>query len=127
MTIWQADFYKYPSSNIEQNIDWELLICDEKGKVIVQENCLQSQVNSAWLVNQLLPLIGKEKPEKIQVFRPQSLNLLTLASKKIKHPHRSNPPYFSPQKNINPTSSRLAKFSQVRPAAPLAFTRKSLG
>jgi hypothetical protein len=81
MTIWQADFYKYPSSNTEKNIDWELLICDQKGKIIVQKNCLQSQVNSSWLVNQLLPLITKEKPEKIQVFRPQSLNLLTLASK----------------------------------------------
>ena len=86
MTIWQADFYKYPSSNTEQNIDWELLICDQQGKVIVQENCLQSQVNSAWLVKQLLPLISKEKPEKIQVFRPQSLNLLTLASKELNIP-----------------------------------------
>ena len=86
MTIWQADFYKYPSSNTEQNIDWELLICDQQEKVIVQENCLQSQVNSAWLVKQLLPLISKEKPEKIQVFRPQSLNLLTLASKELNIP-----------------------------------------
>jgi len=83
MTIWQADFYKYPSSNIEKNIDWELLICDEKGKIIVQKNCLQSQINSSWLVNQLLPLIVKEIPKKIQVFRPQSLNLLTLAGKEL--------------------------------------------
>ena len=83
MTIWQADFYKYSSFNAHQNIYWELLICDEKGNIICQANCLQSQVNSTWLVDKLLPLITNEKPEKIQVFRPQSLNLLTLAGKEL--------------------------------------------
>lgn len=83
MAIWQADFYKYSSFNQNQNVYWELLICDEQANIICQANCLQSQVNSAWLVNQLTPLITNELPEKIQVFRPQSLNLLTLVGKEL--------------------------------------------
>ncbi len=83
MAIWQADFYKYSSFNLNQNIDWELSICDDQAKIIFQTNCPQSQVNSSWLVAQLLPLIINERPEKIQVFRPQSLNLFTLAGKEL--------------------------------------------
>ncbi|MEB3311228.1 MAG: Tab2/Atab2 family RNA-binding protein [Snowella sp.] len=90
MVIWQADFYKFPSSNPKENVYWELLICDNYGRIVEEANCLQSQVNSAWLIEKLQPLLETEKPEKIQVFRPQSLNLLTLAGKELDIPIEAN-------------------------------------
>ncbi len=83
MTIWQADFYKYSAQGNSGNVLWKLLICDSQGNLIHQANCSQSQANSDWLVSQLRPLIQKQLPDLIQVFRPQSLSLLTIAAGKL--------------------------------------------
>ncbi len=78
MTLWQADFYHhFPQREIETNL-WQLLICDQKGNIIVESSCPQSQVNSQWLIEQIQSNLSKSYPEAIAVFRPQSLSLFSL-------------------------------------------------
>ncbi|MEA5532632.1 Tab2/Atab2 family RNA-binding protein [Crocosphaera sp. XPORK-15E] len=83
MNIWQADFYKHSFNNLENSYQWELIICDSQGKIIHEAICQQSQANSTWLINQLKPIIEQYYPDVIQVFRPQSLSLLTLAGEAL--------------------------------------------
>jgi RNA-binding protein Tab2/Atab2 len=84
MNIWQADFYKRPFlKDAQGEIFWELLICDKNGTVIYEANCLQSEANSDWLVEHLQHLNQCQFPDVIQVFRPQSLSLLTLAAERV--------------------------------------------
>ncbi|HAC62636.1 MAG TPA: hypothetical protein DCF68_03630 [Cyanothece sp. UBA12306] len=83
MNIWQADFYKYPLENQQNNEQWQLIICDQKGQIIYQVFCQQKSANSSWLITKLEPIIQQEKPHIIQVFRPQSLNLLTLVANQL--------------------------------------------
>ncbi len=80
---WQADFYKIPFQNRENDPQWQLLLCDAQGKIICQAICEQKEANLTWLVCQLESIVHQEKPEIIQVFRPQSVNLLTLAAEKF--------------------------------------------
>ncbi|MBE9256262.1 Tab2/Atab2 family RNA-binding protein [Dolichospermum sp. LEGE 00246] len=81
--IWQADFYRSPLQNVEGQVLWELLVCDETRSFEFTASCLQSQANSTWLVQQL-QLAGKDKlPDLIQVFRPQSLSLMTIAANNL--------------------------------------------
>jgi hypothetical protein len=77
MNIWQADFYRRPLRNETGDPFWELLICDASGRVVLSAFCLQREANSAWLT-QHLQGIGV-LPDRIQVFRPQSLSLLQAA------------------------------------------------
>lgn len=83
MKIWQADFYKNPLDHEKPNPQWQLIICDDQGQIICQENCRQKEANSNWLISQLKPIFQQNNPDFIQVFRPQSLNLLTLAVKEL--------------------------------------------
>ncbi|MBR8828807.1 MAG: Tab2/Atab2 family RNA-binding protein [Gomphosphaeria aponina SAG 52.96 = DSM 107014] len=85
MKIWQADFYKHPGlKDTQGKVLWELIICDEQGNLVWNNQCPQNQANSDWLVNQLEAAATEEKfPELIQVFRPQSLSLLTVAVEKL--------------------------------------------
>ncbi|HBR74634.1 MAG TPA: hypothetical protein DEA78_13195 [Cyanobacteria bacterium UBA11159] len=83
-TIWQADFYKRPLRNSKGEILWELLLCQMPGEIIYQSLSPQSEVNVEWLVSQLEIAIAQTGlPEAIQVFRPQSLNLLASAGQKL--------------------------------------------
>ena len=83
MTIWQADFY-HDSLPSTQEIRWELIICDSAGKLVLCSSCSQPQATSDWLITQLGQAIAAQIPEKIQVFRPQSLNLITIAANHLK-------------------------------------------
>ncbi len=74
MSIWQADFYRVSGDNL-----WQLLICTPEGKIIREAQCPQSEVDTNWLVTQLQLAIANEPPARIEVFRPQSLGLLTNA------------------------------------------------
>ena len=81
--IWQAAFYRSPLQHVEGQVLWELLVCDETRSFEFTASCLQSQANSTWLVQQL-QLAGKDKlPDLIQVFRPQSLSLMTIAANNL--------------------------------------------
>ncbi|MGA9382291.1 MAG: Tab2/Atab2 family RNA-binding protein [Phormidium sp.] len=85
--IWQADFYRRPIKDEAGQSLWELLISDSTSDFTYQAFCPQSQVNANWLVEQLQQALKKvspeHKPEKIQVFRPQSLSLMETAAQKL--------------------------------------------
>jgi RNA-binding protein Tab2/Atab2 len=78
MLVWQVDFYRRPQNNQQL---WDLLICDESGEFKYEASCPQSQANSNWLTSQLELAPGK--PDKIQVFRPQSLSLVETAARNL--------------------------------------------
>ncbi|AFZ03312.1 Tab2/Atab2 family RNA-binding protein [Calothrix sp. PCC 6303] len=78
MFIWQVDFYRFSGNSTE--IIWNLSICDANGDFRYKASCPQSEANSTWLTSQF-KLAGNERlPDKIQVFRPQSLSLVELAA-----------------------------------------------
>lgn len=82
MRIWQADFYRRPLQDEAGKPLWELLICDVTRSFEFSVFCSQSQANSTWLAHQLQEQIQiKNKPDRIQVFRPQSLSLIEAAGK----------------------------------------------
>jgi hypothetical protein len=84
MRIWQADFYRRPLQDESGQSLWELLICDPKRQVEWSAFCPQSEANAAWLETQLQQLVEQQGlPDRIQVFRPQSLSLLEIASNKL--------------------------------------------
>jgi hypothetical protein len=84
MNVWQVDFYRRPLQDANGQTLWELLICDEKRHFTYNGLCPQPSVNSNWLVSQLhnaAATVGL--PTKLQVFRPQSLSLLTTAAQQL--------------------------------------------
>lgn len=85
--IWQVDFYRRPIKDEAGQSLWELLICDSTSDFTYEAFCPQSQVNANWLFEQFQQAIVKfyqgNKPEKIQVFRPQSLSLIEAAAQKL--------------------------------------------
>lgn len=83
MTIWQADFYKRPQKDATGQILWELSICNETRSFEYAATCPQSQANSTWVAAQLQLAANKKLPDVIQVFRPQSLNLIAAAGRTL--------------------------------------------
>ncbi|MGB3692018.1 MAG: Tab2 family RNA-binding protein, partial [Spirulinaceae cyanobacterium] len=83
MKVWQVDFYRRQFPNQQGQVVWELIICQPEGELVFEAQCLQSQANSAWLVKQLRQAASGKLPDKLQVFRPQSLNLVTVAAEKL--------------------------------------------
>ena len=82
MRIWQADFYRRPLQEEAGKPLWELLICDSASNFALSAFCSQSQANSTWLAQQLQQHAQiHKKPDRIQVFRPQSLGLIEAAGK----------------------------------------------
>lgn len=81
MKIWQADFYRRPLHDINGQTLWELLICNPTRTVEFIAQCPQSQANASWLVEQFQA--AGELPDVIQVFRPQSLSLITTAGEQL--------------------------------------------
>ncbi|ACK69831.1 protein of unknown function DUF1092 [Gloeothece citriformis PCC 7424] len=83
MVIWQGDFYKRSLFDQQGEMLWELVITDQQGTMIHEAKCPQSQANSDWLIRQLQQATQKNIPDLIQVFRPQSIGLLTSAAEKL--------------------------------------------
>ena len=91
MHIWQADFYHLPSQLGEQQRQWELIICESNAfspgnhleKLIYTAQCSSKDANAQWLEKQLLSAAKRQLPDKIQIFRPQALGLLTVAAEKL--------------------------------------------
>lgn len=82
MQIWQADFYRRPLQDEAGKPLWELLICDWARSFEFSAFCSQPQANSTWLAQQLQQQIQIHKqPDRLQVFRPQSLSLIEAAGK----------------------------------------------
>ncbi|PPS39213.1 Tab2/Atab2 family RNA-binding protein [Chroococcidiopsis sp. TS-821] len=80
--VWQADFYRRPLRDAAGQTLWELLVCDSNRTIEFVALCPQSQVNAHWLVEQL-QLVADKMPDVIQVFRPQSLSLITAAGEQL--------------------------------------------
>ncbi|KGF73619.1 hypothetical protein DO97_16735 [Neosynechococcus sphagnicola sy1] len=85
MTIWQADFYRRPLQDESGQPLWELLICDQTRSLTFSALCPQANANAEWLALQLQQAIAttQHKPDSLQVFRPQSLTLLTTACQEL--------------------------------------------
>jgi hypothetical protein len=82
MRIWQADFYRRPLQDESGKPLWELLICDSAGSFEFSAFCSQGSANSTWLTQQLQQQTQiQKKPDRLQVFRPQSLSLIEAAGK----------------------------------------------
>ena len=84
MGVWQVDFYRRPLRDASGKVLWELLICDATRRFSYDALCSQPSANVAWLVSELRNATkATGLPEVIQVFRPQSLSLLTLAAQQL--------------------------------------------
>ncbi|NJP08171.1 MAG: DUF1092 family protein [Leptolyngbyaceae cyanobacterium RU_5_1] len=81
MLIWEADFYRRPLRNQAGDSLWELVICDAGGSFQYSAYCPQSEVRVDWLVEEMQALLaaGHSRPDRVHVFRPQSLSLLETA------------------------------------------------
>ena len=88
MKIWQADFYHLPSQ-IGQDRQWELVICDRPSssdnhvKPIHTARCSSSDANASWLEQQISLAAKGNLPDRLQVFRPQTLGLLTVVAENL--------------------------------------------
>jgi hypothetical protein len=83
MGVWQADFYRRPLQDATGQVLWELLICDPTRHFTYEALCPQSEANASWLVSQLQQAGGEHQPDRIQVFRPQSLGLIEAAAEQL--------------------------------------------
>jgi hypothetical protein len=83
MTVWQVDFYRRPLQDKSGNPLWELLICDADGNAIAQTFCPQSKATADWLTLEIAALAEQNPPDRIQAFRPQSVNLLETATRNL--------------------------------------------
>jgi hypothetical protein len=83
MKIWQADFYKTSLQDTQGQRLWQLLICDPEKGVVWDRQCSQSGGNAAWLVEQFQEAAAGNLPELLQVFRPQSLSILSVVAEKL--------------------------------------------
>jgi hypothetical protein len=83
MKIWQADFYRSPQRDASGQILWELLLCNTTRSLEYTATCPQSAANSTWVSSQIQLAAGEKLPDVIQVFRPQSLNLIAAAGRNL--------------------------------------------
>jgi hypothetical protein len=83
MRVWQADFYRRPLKDDLGRSLWELLLCNPTGSFKYEAFCPQSEANATWLVTQFGIAAGGKLPDKIQVFRPQSLSLIETAAQQL--------------------------------------------
>lgn len=83
MTVWQADFYRRPLKDDLGRSLWELLLCNPAGSFKYEALCPQSEANASWLATQLGLAAGGNLPDRIQVFRPQSLSLIETAAEQL--------------------------------------------
>ena len=85
MNIWQADFYYLPSLP-GQDREWELTICPDsipdtrQSGLIHTARCSSKDANASWLEQQISDAAKGNLPDRLKVFRPQALGLLTAAA-----------------------------------------------
>ena len=89
MNTWQVDFY-YPPSQPGQDKQWELVICESNFNSLTKDGqpwfiaqCHSADANADWLTKQITTAAKAKLPAKIQVFRPQTLGLMTVVGEKL--------------------------------------------
>ncbi len=81
MTTWQVDFYRRPLTDENGNPLWELVICSPDKAFAAYAFCPQQDANAEWLTQQFTDLAQQaQSPDRIEVFRPQSLSLVESAA-----------------------------------------------
>lgn len=80
---WQVDFYRLPQQTSLGESQWELVVCDEGDDSVKTQCCLQGEATVDWLVATLAQMMEGGKPQRMRVFRPESLQLLQLAGEKL--------------------------------------------
>lgn len=85
MTIWQVDLHRPPLTDSEGEPLWEFLACSADLEFRYEAQTPQGAVKVDWVVAQLQSAIDRAgyPPANVQVFRPQALSLLTLATKRL--------------------------------------------
>jgi hypothetical protein len=91
MNIWQVDFYYFPSQLENSEKQWELIICNADNfnsdssteQPIYTAKCSSKDANADWLEQQIKIAAQEKLPDKIQIFRPQALGLLTVVAEKL--------------------------------------------
>ena len=85
MTIWQVDFYRRPLKDAQGQPLWELVICDQGAELQFSAYCPQQDATADWVKEQLQQVMEQSQapPEKIQVFRPQALQVLEMACESL--------------------------------------------
>lgn len=84
MTVWEIDFYRRPFQDEAGHTLWEWVVCDSDGHWREQAFCPQPAASSEWVLEQIQRLLQHHPaPTTIQVFRPQTLNLLETACNQL--------------------------------------------
>lgn len=85
MTMWQLDLHRPPLRSPQGEPLWEFLACDADLGFYYEAQIAQGSVNVDWVTAQLQAAIAQmgQTPDKIQIFRPQALSLLTLAAESL--------------------------------------------
>ncbi|HIK26382.1 MAG: Tab2/Atab2 family RNA-binding protein [Thermosynechococcus sp. Uc] len=85
MSCWQVDFYRRPLHTPSGLNLWELVICSPEDDFYYTTFCPEPLVSSTWLITEFKNC-SQPLPERIQVFRPQSLGLVELACQELNIP-----------------------------------------
>lgn len=85
MTLWQLDLHRPPLKDCQGEPLWEFLACDADLRFRYEAQTAQGAVNGDWVTAQLHTAIAQAgyAPEQVQVFRPQALSLLILATENV--------------------------------------------
>lgn len=85
MSCWQVDFYRRPLRTPSGLDLWELVICDPEENFYYTALCPEPLVSSSWLATEFKSC-GQPLPQRVQVFRPQSLGLVEVACQELNLP-----------------------------------------
>ncbi|MDR7920756.1 Tab2/Atab2 family RNA-binding protein [Thermosynechococcus sp. HY213] len=85
MSCWQVDLYRRPLRTPSGLDLWELVICDPEENFYYTAFCPEPLVSSSWLATEFQNC-GQPLPERVQVFRPQSLGLVEVACQELNLP-----------------------------------------
>lgn len=77
--IWEVDFYRRPLQDQRGHPLWELLICNLDRSLQFNAFCSQPEANATWLASQFQQTAAQNLPDRVQVFRPESLSLVEAA------------------------------------------------
>ena len=85
MQVWQVDFYRRPLQSETGQPLWELVVCDTANELHYWAMCPQSEANSQWIATELRSLLDQTQiqPDRLQVFRPQSLSIIQAAAQTL--------------------------------------------
>ncbi|AHB88499.1 protein of unknown function DUF1092 [Thermosynechococcus sp. NK55a] len=85
MSRWQVDLYRRPLRTPSGADLWELVICDPEEHFYYTAFCPEPLVSSTWVATEF-NRCGQPLPERVKVFRPESLGLVEGACRQLNIP-----------------------------------------